>query len=180
MKFSATPIGGAFVVDMERVEDERGFFARTWCADELAAHGLDSRLAQCSVSFNRVRGTLRGMHYQTAPEREVKLVRCTRGALYDVIVDARSGSPTEGRFFALELSADMPAMLYVPEGVAHGFITLADATEVAYAISTVYRPQSQAGFRWDDPHVGIPWPLRPMCISRKDRELPGFAERRPP
>jgi dTDP-4-dehydrorhamnose 3,5-epimerase len=180
MKFSETPIGGAFLVEMERNEDERGFFARTWCAEEFAARGLAARLEQCSVSYNTTKATLRGMHYQTAPDREAKLVRCLRGALYDVIVDARRRSPTEGRFFATHLSQDSPTMIYVPEGVAHGFITLADASEVLYAISSRYRAENQAGFRWDDPDIAIPWPLPPQHISSRDRGLPSFANRKPP
>lgn len=180
MKFAETPIPGAFVVEAERSEDERGFFTRTWCTEELAAHGLDSRLAQCSASFSRLRGTLRGMHYQAAPDREAKLVRCVRGAVHDVIVDARAGSATEGRYFAITLSADAPAMLYVPEGVAHGLLTLADSTEVSYAISVPYKSHSQAGFRWDDPAVGIPWPFAPACVSQRDLELPRFSKRKAP
>lgn len=180
MRFDPTPIPGAYVVAMEPAEDERGFFARTWCAEEFAAQGLAARLEQCSISYNERRGTLRGMHYQRAPHLEAKLVRCLRGALYDVIVDARRGSSTEGRFFSVTLDERTPAMLYVPEGVAHGFLTLAHATEVAYAISGAYRPQSQAGFRWDDPQIGIPWPFAPASISPRDERLPAFAERMGP
>ena len=180
MKFVETPIGGAFVIEMERLADERGFFARTWCAADFAARGLNTTLAQCSVSFNTKARTLRGMHYQAAPDREAKVVRCVRGTVYDVIVDARQGSPTEGRFFAITLSEEAPTMLYVPEGVAHGFLTLVDATEVSYAISAFYRADSQQGFRWDDPDVGIPWPSQPLSISARDRALPSFARRKPP
>lgn len=180
MKFRQTPIDGAMLVEMERLEDQRGYFARTWCADEFAAQGLNPALGQCSVSYNTLRGTLRGMHYQVSPSLEAKLVRCTRGAVHDVIVDARRGSRTEGRFFGLRLAQETPIMVYVPEGVAHGFITLTDNTELSYSISTAYKPEDQAGFRWDDPEVRIEWPLQPFFISSRDAELPSFAGRRIP
>lgn len=180
MKFRPTPIPQAMVVDMERHEDDRGFFARTWCADELAAHGLNPELKQCSVSYNKLRGTLRGMHYQASPSMEAKLVRCTKGAIFDVIVDARRGSPAEGRFFGLRLAQEGASMMYVPEGVAHGFITLTDDAEVTYNISTAYKSKDQAGFRWDDSEIGIEWPMNPVRISIRDAELPSFARRRIP
>jgi dTDP-4-dehydrorhamnose 3,5-epimerase len=165
---------------MESIRDDRGFFARIWCADEFASNGLNMRLEQCSVSFNKVRGTLRGMHYQTSPNMEAKLVRCSKGAAYDVIVDARRGSPTEGKHFCIKMSQDEPTMLYVPEGVAHGFITLADETEMTYMISAPYIAKAQAGFRWDDREVGIKWPLQPVQVSIRDAALPAFACRRIP
>jgi dTDP-4-dehydrorhamnose 3,5-epimerase len=177
MNFIETAIRGAYLVRMERSEDERGFFARTWCAEQFAARGLSARLAQCSVSYNARRATLRGMHYQAAPHREAKLVRCTAGAVYDVIVDARADSPTLGRHFGVELARGADTMLYVPEGVAHGFITLLDETELSYLISTAYEPRAQRGFRWDDPALGVEWPLRPACISPRDAALPLFAAR---
>ncbi|OFW07755.1 MAG: dTDP-4-dehydrorhamnose 3,5-epimerase [Acidobacteria bacterium RIFCSPLOWO2_02_FULL_59_13] len=180
MKFKPTLIGGALVVEMERLEDDRGYFARTWCTEEFAAHGLKASMAQCSISFNRVRGTLRGMHYQVSPSLEAKLIRCSRGAIYDVIVDARRGSATEGKFFGLQLTQDDPVMLYAPEGVAHGFITLTDDAEVIYTMSTAYQPDDQAGFRWDDPEVAIEWPIPPSRISSRDANLPLFAARRVP
>jgi dTDP-4-dehydrorhamnose 3,5-epimerase len=165
---------------MERLEDERGYFARTWCAGEFAAQGLSPALVQCSISYNKLRGTLRGMHYQASPSVEAKLVRCTRGAVHDVIVDARRGSRTEGKFFGLRIAQETPIMIYVPEGVAHGFITLTDEAELSYSISSGYKPDDQAGFMWDDPDVGIDWPLQPVLLSTRDAELPSFAGRRIP
>jgi dTDP-4-dehydrorhamnose 3,5-epimerase len=177
VRFIETAIRGAYLVRMERMEDERGFFARTWCAGELAAHRLTARLEQCSVSYNARRGTLRGMHYQAAPHQEAKLVRCTSGAVYDVIVDARAGSPTLGRHVGVELARGADTMLYVPEGVAHGFITLMDDTELSYFISAAYEPRAQRGFRWNDPALGIEWPLAPSSTSARDAALPLFAAR---
>jgi len=178
MKFTETAIRGAFLVELERVEDERGFFARTWCGREFAAHGLTAKLEQCSIAYNKRRGTLRGMHYQAAPHREAKLVRCTSGAAYDVIVDARADSPTSGLHVGVELAHGAPIMLYVPEGVAHGYITLADDTELSYLISVPYEPSAERGFRWNDPAVGIQWPRSPVCISSRDASLPSFASRK--
>lgn len=177
LKFTATSIGGAFLISLERNADERGFFARTWCAREFAAQGLTARLEQCSISFNARRGTLRGMHYQAAPHEEAKLVRCTRGAVYDVIVDARADSPTRGAHLAVELAQGNDTMLYIPQGVAHGFLTLADDVELCYLISATYEPGAQRGFRWNDPALGIPWPFAPHCISPRDAALPLFARR---
>lgn len=180
MRFLPTPIGGALIVHIERLEDERGYFGRTSCEHEFGAQGIDAHWAQCSISYNRLRGTLRGMHYQVSPSLESKLVRCTRGAVYDVIVDARPGSPTEGHYFGINLTPDSTAMMYIPEGVAHGFITLADDTELSYSINTCYDSANQAGFRWDDPEIGIAWPLLPVCISVRDAGLPSFGRRRAP
>jgi dTDP-4-dehydrorhamnose 3,5-epimerase len=168
-------LAGAFVVEPEPVEDERGFFARTWCRREWHARGLNAELAQCSVSFTTKAGTVRGMHYQAAPHAEAKLVRCTRGRIYDVIVDLRPDSPTFKRWTAMELDADDRRMLYVPEGCAHGFQTLADATEVFYQISAAYDAASQRGVRWDDPAFGIVWPDAPArIVSARDRAFPDF------
>lgn len=175
MKFFPLPLAGAWLVEPEPVEDERGSYARSWCREEFSRHGLNPNLEQCGVSWNRGRGTLRGMHYQAMPHEEAKLVRCTRGALYDVIVDLRAGSPTWRRWYGVELAAGRLTMLYVPEGFAHGFLTLADDTEVAYQISTAYRPELQRGFRWDDPTVAIVWPQAPAIISARDRGLPLLA-----
>jgi dTDP-4-dehydrorhamnose 3,5-epimerase len=172
MRFTETKLAGAFVIEPERFEDERGFFARTWCVREFEAHGLVTRLVQCSVSFNRRRGTVRGMHYQAAPHEEVKLVRCVRGAILDVIVDARPGSPTLHQWVAVELDAESQRALYVPRGFAHGFQTLADDTEVFYQISEFFHPESARGLRWDDPALGIDWPLEVSVISAKDRAYP--------
>ena len=177
MKFVETAIPGVLLVEIERMEDERGFFARTWCESEFAAQGITVRMKQCSLSYNHLRGTLRGMHYQGPPSAEAKLVRCNRGAVYDVLVDARENSPTEGRHLGLELTQDRPAMIYVPEGVAHGFITLTDGAELAYWISADYRAEHQVGFRWDDPQIGIGWPLRPVILSSRDAALPSFRDR---
>ncbi|MBA3817903.1 MAG: dTDP-4-dehydrorhamnose 3,5-epimerase family protein [Deltaproteobacteria bacterium] len=171
MKLVATEIEGAFVVEVEPVSDDRGSFHRQWCARELAGHGLRADLVQVSVSINTVRGTLRGMHYQTAPHGETKLVSCQRGAIYDVLVDLRPG-PTHHRWVGYELTAVNRRMLYVPEGVAHGFLTLEDASEVQYFISTYYEPASARGVRYDDPAFGIRWPGPAAVISARDAGYP--------
>jgi len=173
MKLTELILGGAFLIEPERHEDERGFFARTFCSTEFAAHGLNPAVAQCSVSYNRRRGTLRGLHYQAAPHAEDKLVRCTAGAVFDVIVDLRPGSATFRRWVGLELSAVQRRMLYVPAGLAHGFQTLADDTEIFYQISTPYVPEATRGIRWDDPELAIGWPaVAARVISRRDLALP--------
>lgn len=177
MIFRELQLPGAFVIEPERLEDERGFFARAFSKDEFAARGLDPTVVQCSLSFNRRRGTLRGMHYQVAPAEEAKLVRCVRGAIHDVIVDLRAGSPTFRRHAAARLDADNRLALYVPPGFAHGFQTLADDTELYYQMSAAYSPEHARGFRHDDPEVGIAWPLPVAVISERDRGLPPFAER---
>lgn len=169
MRFTPTPLPGAFVIDAEPVEDERGSFARTWCAREMEAHGLDPRLVQASVSFNRLAGTLRGMHWQAEPHGEAKVVRCTRGRIHDVILDLRPSSPSFRRWFAAELTADNRRALYVPPGVAHGFQTLEDASEVLYQMSEFHHPGSARGVRWDDPAFGIAWPpAERRTISARD------------
>lgn len=175
MKFSPTALAGACIIDIEPVPDERGFFARSWCREEFAKHGLNPDLAQCNISFNKKRGTLRGMHYQAKPHEETKVVRCTRGMIYDVIVDLRPELPTFRKWIAVELSADNRRMLYVPSGFAHGFQSLVDDTEVFYQISTFYHPESARGARWDDPAFGIEWPVMERVISDKDRQYPDFA-----
>ncbi|MES1240975.1 MAG: dTDP-4-dehydrorhamnose 3,5-epimerase [Acidobacteriota bacterium] len=175
MIFKETPLAGAFVLEAERIEDDRGFFARSYSRDEWTAHGLDPEIAQCSLSFNHRRGTLRGLHFQTAPFEEVKLVRCTRGSIWDVIVDIRTGSPTRGRCFAVVLSAEARNALYIPKGFAHGFITLEDASEVFYQISASYSAEHARGYRWDDPTFAIPWPAPATVISERDRNLPLFS-----
>jgi dTDP-4-dehydrorhamnose 3,5-epimerase len=176
MIFREAPLAGAWVLEPERFEDERGFFARTYCRREFEAHGLDPSIAQCSVSFNHRRGTLRGLHFQIAPHEESKLVRVTRGAVWDVIVDVRPGSPTFKRHFRIILSAEARNELYIPKGMAHGFQTLEDETEVFYQISEFYAPDSARGYRWDDPAFAIPWPEPVTVISEKDRNLPLFGE----
>lgn len=178
MLFSETPVDGVFVVEPDRIEDERGFFARTFATDEFAERGLDPRVAQCSTSFNATAGTLRGLHYQAAPHREAKLVRCTRGTIYDVAVDLRADSPSYLRWFGTELSADNGRALFVPEGCAHGFQTIVDASEVLYQISTPYVPDSAQGVRWDDPAFAIEWPAPPPAgrtMSRRDADYPDFS-----
>jgi dTDP-4-dehydrorhamnose 3,5-epimerase len=172
----ATQLAGVFLLEPERREDERGFFARTWCQREFAAHGLNPRLVQCNISFNRCKGTLRGMHYQAAPHGEAKLIRCTRGAIYDVILDLRRDSPTFKRWIAAELTAENRSMLFVPEGLAHGFQTLADDTEVFYQMSEFFHPESARGVRWDDPAFAIHWPLPDPILSDLDRAYELFEE----
>lgn len=175
MKLVETPLPGAYVIELERHEDERGFFARTWCESELSAAGLDTSVAQCSLSRNPQAGTLRGMHFQSAPHAETKIVRCTRGAIFDVIVDLRRESPTHGRWFGLELSAMRANALYVPKGFAHGFQTIVDESDVFYMISVPYEPSAGAGVRWDDPEFGIEWPAAPnRTINDKDRSWPDY------
>ncbi len=172
MIFVATELEGAYRVEPETIEDERGFFARTWCREEFRTYGLCDDLVQCNVSFNLLKGTLRGMHYQTPPHEEVKLVRCTMGAVFDVIVDLRPDSPTWQQWTACELTAENRRMLYIPEGFAHGFQTLCDRTEVSYQMSVPYRPEAAAGFRFNDPSVGVLWPYAPSMISQRDQSLP--------
>lgn len=170
MIFRETPLVGAYLIEPERLGDERGFFARCWCAEEFARHGLQSAFAQCSVSWNRRAGTLRGLHFQRAPHAETKLVRVTRGSVFDVIVDLRPASPTRYRWFGAELDAASGVMMYVPEGFAHGFQTLEDDTEVFYQISVPYHAASAAGLRWDDPALKIAWPRAGVRII-SDRDL---------
>jgi dTDP-4-dehydrorhamnose 3,5-epimerase len=174
MKFAATQIPGAFIIEPERLEDDRGFFARMWCQREFAAQGLDTRLAQCSISFNVKKGTLRGLHYQAAPYEEVKLVRCTAGAIFDVIVDLRRDSPAFTKHTAVVLSAENRIMLYIPEGCAHGFQTLEDNTEVFYQMSEFYAPDHGRGVRWNDPAFGIAWPDDERTILERDQSYPDF------
>ena len=174
MIFTETDLSGAFVVDIEKREDTRGFFARGWCANEFKVNGLTERIVQSNISFNHKRGTLRGMHYQQAPYEEAKLVRCTRGAIYDVIIDLRPGSPTFKKWIGVELTCENHRMLYVPETFGHGFITLEDATEVMYHVSQFYTPNAERGIRWNDPVFGVEWPLEPAVISDKDAGWPDF------
>jgi dTDP-4-dehydrorhamnose 3,5-epimerase len=174
MMFCETKIKGVLMVEMERQVDGRGFFARTWCRREFAERGLASELVQCSVSFNVRRGTLRGLHYQIAPSQEVKLVRCTAGAIHDVVVDLRSDSPTFKKWFAVELSAANRRMLYVPKDVAHGFLTLDDNTEVFYQMSHFYAPECARGVRWNDPAFNIEWPYPPQIIGSRDASYGDF------
>jgi dTDP-4-dehydrorhamnose 3,5-epimerase len=174
MEFQETKLAGVFEVLPELKHDERGFFARTWCQTEFAKHGLNSRLVQCSLSFNAKRGTLRGMHYQSAPNAETKLVRCTQGAIYDVIVDLRRESSTYKQWFGAALTAENRKMIYVPEGCGHGFITQADGSEVFYQMSEFFSPEASRGVRWNDPALGIAWPEEVRVISERDRTYPDF------
>jgi len=169
-----TPIAGSFVVDIERKSDERGFFARTWCSEELSRAGLVSTLSQCSISSNRQAYTLRGMHYQAEPDVETKLVSCRHGALFDVIVDLRRRSPTYTQWFGVELTARNYRALYIPPGIAHGFLTIEDDTEVNYQISGTYVPASGRGVRWDDPAFSIRWPANPIVMADRDKHYPDF------
>ena len=172
MIFRATDVEGAFVLDLEPIEDERGFFARAWCRREFEVHGLQPDLAQCDISWNEARGTLRGLHYQEGDAAQAKLVRCTAGAVYDVILDVRPDSKSYRRWVAVELSAKNRRALYVPEGVAHGFQTLEDGSEVFYQMSAFYDPAAERGVRWNDPGVGIRWAMEPSRMSARDRALP--------
>jgi dTDP-4-dehydrorhamnose 3,5-epimerase len=169
-----TPLAGAFLVQPDLREDKRGFFARTFCHRVFAEHGLDPAVAQCSLSFNHRQGTVRGLHYQAEPHVEAKLVRCTRGAIFDVIVDMRAGSATRGSWFGAELNWDNRNALFVPAGFAHGFQTLTDDAEVFYQISTDYVAEAARGVRFDDPDLGIVWPGPVTVISERDRNLPLF------
>lgn len=174
MIFEETKLKGAFIIELEKIQDERGFFARTWCQSEFEAQQLNSRLVQCNVSFNKNKGTLRGMHYQDAPHEEAKLVRCTMGAIYDVIIDLRPGSSTFKQWLAVDLTAENRRMLYIPEGFAHGFQTLIESTEVFYQMSELYTPQFARGVRWDDTAFNIRWPLAEKIISARDQQYPNF------
>ncbi len=163
---------GAFLIELERIEDERGFFARSFCQREFEAHGLDPCVAQCNISYNPQRGTLRGIHYQAAPHREAKLVRCTRGAIHDVVLDLRPDSPRYLQHVGIELSAENRRMIYIPVGCAHGFLTLDDDTEVFYQMSNFYAPEAARGVRYDDPAFGIVWPEPVRLVSERDRTYP--------
>ena len=175
MIFAETSVKGAFVMDIEPRADERGFFARAWCTKELSAHGLTARIAQASLSYNTRRGTLRGMHLQEQPHEEAKVVSCTHGVIYDVVLDLRRDSPTFLRWAAAELTADNRRALYIPEGCAHGFQTLSDEAQVLYLISEFYAPGLTRGVRYDDPAFAIRWPLEVTSISPADLSWPKFA-----
>ena len=174
MIFTETKLKGTFIVEPERLEDERGFFARTWCKREFGAQKLDTKLVQCNVSFNKKSGTLRGMHHQVAPHEEAKLVRCTMGVIYDVIIDLRSDSPTFKDWLSVELTAENRKMIYIPEGFGHGFMTLEDNTEVFYQMSEFYAPECARGVKWNDPAFKIVWPEEVTVISEKDKQYPDF------
>jgi dTDP-4-dehydrorhamnose 3,5-epimerase len=172
MIFNELALAGAYTIEMNRLEDERGFFARSFCAQEFAAHGLPASMPQCSISFNSRRATLRGMHFQADPHAEDKLVRCTAGAIFDVIVDLRADSPTRRHWFGTELTAENRRSMFVPKGFAHGFITLHDETEVLYMISAPHAPGFDRGVRWNDPALAIAWPIEPVHIAARDAAYP--------
>lgn len=174
MDFRSTNLAGVFEIRVDRKSDERGFFARTWCQDEFKVQGLNPRLVQCNISFNVRKGTLRGMHYQAAPHAEAKLIRCTRGAIHDVVLDLRSDSPTFKQWIAVALTAEKRNMVYVPEGCAHGFLTLEAETEIFYQMSEFYNADSARGVRWDDSAFKISWPTGVEVISERDRTYPNF------
>ena len=174
MIFTPCKLKDAYLIDLDPKSDERGFFARAYCRNEFAAHGLLIEFVQCNLSFNSRHSTLRGMHYQVHPDEEVKLVRCIRGAIYDVIIDLRPASPTYKQWLGVEIDADGRRMLYVPAGFAHGYLTLVDDSEVLYQVSAFYSPESERAVRWNDPAFNIQWPMRPEVISSKDRQHPDF------
>jgi len=176
MIFLETPLKGAYVLELKRLTDERGFFARSYCKNEFEAYGLNTNAVQANLSHNHQKGTLRGMHMQNAPFGETKLVRCTKGAIFDVIVDLRGESDTYRQWFGVELNAENFTMLYIPEGFAHGFITLEDDTDVSYQVTEFYNPSAEQGFLWNDPAFNIQWPMQPQVISDKDRAHPTLAE----
>jgi dTDP-4-dehydrorhamnose 3,5-epimerase len=172
LKFLETPLIGLYIVELETLHDDRGFFARSFCTREFEALGLDSMVAQCNISFNDKAGTLRGLHFQAPPHEEAKLIRCTRGAIYDVAVDIRRGSRTYLSWHAIELTPDNRRMMLIPRGFAHGFQTLLDSSEVFYQMSQYYHPESARGLRWNDPALAITWPIRNAILSEKDRMYP--------
>jgi dTDP-4-dehydrorhamnose 3,5-epimerase len=172
MIFTETSLRGAFIIDLEPRADERGFFARSWCAEEFEKLGLNARLSQCNISFNEKRGTLRGMHYQVEPYPEAKVVRCTMGSIYDVIIDLRPDSPTFKNWYGIELSAENHRALYVPIDFAHGFQTLTDHSEVSYQMSEFFHPECSRGVRWDDPAFAVAWPLVTVIVSERDSSFP--------
>jgi dTDP-4-dehydrorhamnose 3,5-epimerase len=174
MKFTETELSGVYIIELEKIEDERGFFARAWCAREFSANELVSDFVQCNISCNTKKGTLRGLHYQCRPYEEVKTVRCTKGAIFDVVVDIRPNSPTFCKWISVTLSDDNYKMLYIPGGFAHGFQTLCNDTDVFYQMSEYYYPEYSRGVRWNDPAFGIKWPLPCSCISQKDKSYNDF------
>jgi len=174
MNFTQTKLAGAYVVTLELRADERGFFARVWCTNEFKDNGLNPNLVQSSISFNAKRGTLRGMHWQNAPFAEAKIVRCTMGSIFDVIIDLRENSPTYKEHFGINLTSENRTMLYIPVGFAHGFFTLSDNTELQYQMSEFYHPECQRGLRWNDPAFAITWPETVNIISERDNSYPDF------
>jgi dTDP-4-dehydrorhamnose 3,5-epimerase len=176
MIFKETKLKDAFILELEKIEDSRGFFARSWCQKEFEERGLNSTLVQSNISFNKQEGTLRGMHFQSAPHSEVKLVRCTMGRIYDVIIDLRQKSQTFKKWISVKLTANNRKMLYIPEGFAHGFLTLTDDVEIFYQMSSFYSPKYARGVRWNDPIFSIEWPKAINIISEQDRNYPDYIE----
>jgi len=174
MKFIETKLKGAYIIEIEPIEDERGFFTRSFCKKEFQEQGLISEFVQCNISYNKIKGTLRGMHYQLPPHEEAKLVRCTKGAIYDVIVDIRKNSPTEGKWLGMEINEDDRHMIYIPGGFAQGLLTLVDETEIFYQMSAFYDEKAARGFCWNDPVINIMWPIKDIIISVKDQNLPSL------
>lgn len=174
MKFNPTPLPGAYTIDLEKREDDRGFFARLFCVNEYDNVGLDRNIVQINNSLSKDKGTLRGIHYQLAPKAETKIVRCIRGSLYDVIVDLRPDSPTFLKWFGAELSAENRTMMFVPKGFGHAFLTLEENTEAFYMVTEFYSPENERGLRWNDPKINIQWPMEPVVISDKDQRHPDF------
>lgn len=177
MKFTQTTISDVWMIDLDKIQDERGFFARSFSHDEFAKHSLNPNIRQANASFNVQKGTLRGLHFQKAPHREVKIVRCVAGAIYDVALDIRPESPTFTKWVGVELTAKNHRQLYIPEGCAHGFITLEPNTEVHYLVTEDYHPESEGGIRYDDPLFSVQWPLDPVVLSEKDSSWPRYEER---
>ena len=175
MIFRETSLKGSFLIEPERHQDERGFFARTWCLKEFESNGLSTNWVQCNISFNNKKGTLRGMHFQTFPFEEDRLIRCTMGAIYDVFIDLRPHSITFLKWFSVELTAENRMMIFIPKGFAHGFQTLSDRTEVFYQMGEFYNPSKAAGVRWNDPLFSIKWPIEPSFISDRDQNFPDFS-----
>lgn len=176
MIFTETKLKGAFILEIKKIEDDRGFFGRSWCRKEMEDHGLIGEIVQANTSFSYKKGTLRGMHFQVSPFEEAKIIRCVRGAMYDVIIDLRPDSETFRQWTGVELSQDNYKMFYVPEGFAHGFLTLTDNVEVYYNVTAFYTPGAERGIRWNDKAFNIKWPMEPGVISKKDREHPDFDE----
>ncbi len=174
MIFTETKLKGAFVIELKKIEDDRGFFARSWCKDEMEAHGLNANVVQNNVSFNNKKGTFRGIHFQNDPYQETKLVRCTKGAIFDIIFDLRKNSPTYLQSFGVELTEGNYKMLYVPEDFGHAYMTLQDNTEVSYQVTQFYMPGAEAGIRWNDPAFEIELPIEPVIISDRDKSHPDY------
>ncbi|MEP6513675.1 MAG: dTDP-4-dehydrorhamnose 3,5-epimerase [Parafilimonas sp.] len=174
MIFTETKLKGAYIIDINRIEDDRGFFGRSYCKEEFEAYGLNTNIVQINLSYNKKKGTLRGLHIQTMPYGEVKLVRCTRGSIFDVFVDLRSDSNTFRQWIGVDLTADNHRMIYAPAGFAHGYIALEDNTEVTYPVTEFYTPAAERGFPWNDPAFKIEWPIEPSLISEKDKSHPPF------